>query len=1003
MSDQIDEDLYSRQIYVLGLEAMKRMSNSSVLISGMGGLGVEIAKNIILAGVRSVTVHDTQKTTFLDLGSQFYLTEADIGKNRATACVAKLAELNQHVVVKASEEPLTNEFIGQFNTIVIATNIGFNRIGEISEFCHSKNICFTACQVSGVFGYVFNDFGDKFHVSDPRGEQPSRFMIEYITNAKEGIVTVADHERHNLTDGDFVRFEEVAGMTEINGKEYPVIVVNSYTFKIGDTSNFHEYESVGSGGYGNQIISPIDISFKTFLQAIPEPNVLDVDLTHFSDRLVLLGFLACLKFTDTHPNVQIADKLDQLITIATDLNTQIKLVDEIDDKLIKLLGKQFVYEISPMAAVFGGIVGQEVLKSLSGKFLPIDQFMTLNYQESLPENTTFTLKNDRYDSYRAVFGNAQQEKIEQLRYFMIGSGAIGCEVLKNWAMMGVATQGNGRAIVTDMDRIEKSNLARQFLFRDHDIGQMKSESACKAAQVMNPNMRIEAQTNKLDQSTRDIYNDEFYLQLDGVCNALDNIEARLFSDQMCVYYKKPLLESGTLGPKANFQMVVPYLTESYASSADPPEDNIPACTLHNFPSNMDHCCMWGRDIFSGLFEQGPEIVNKFLTQSDLFAQLKAQSNAALLDALQTIHSNLIDDRPKDFSDCVKWARQKFAEFFNWKIRDLLHMYPLDHVTKSGALFWSGAKRAPDVIEFDPKNPIHTEFIFAAATIRARIYGIKSVSQKEAINIASKVTLKEWTPTKLEIDTGDDEEKKTTVIADDDPRIISLTKDLETLKSQKISQLNIEKFEKDDDSNNHMDFIAAAANLRATNYRIPAATKLEIKRIAGKIIPAISTTTAMVCGFVCLEMYKIHNINPKKLEEYRSGFVNLAICMFALTEPIHCEKKKVPATQLEFSPLWDTIDFNGELTVKDFIDEVKNKFGLRVMTIGVDKYNIYTSYMPAAKKKDRMSKKITQVYSELSKEPVPDYLKFLRIVSICYNDEMEEVPMPDFILNFRNNK
>lgn len=75
----IDEGLYSRQIYVLGKEAMTRMAESKVLISGLGGLGVEVAKNVILSGVKSVTLQDTIATTWDDLSSQFYLRKADIG------------------------------------------------------------------------------------------------------------------------------------------------------------------------------------------------------------------------------------------------------------------------------------------------------------------------------------------------------------------------------------------------------------------------------------------------------------------------------------------------------------------------------------------------------------------------------------------------------------------------------------------------------------------------------------------------------------------------------------------------------------------------------------------------------------------------------------------------------------------------------------------------------------------------------------------------------------
>ncbi|NWS78833.1 UBA1 enzyme, partial [Crotophaga sulcirostris] len=67
---EIDEGLYSRQLYVLGHEAMKRMQTSNVLVSGLRGLGVEVAKNLVLGGVKSVTLHDPQPAAWADLASQ---------------------------------------------------------------------------------------------------------------------------------------------------------------------------------------------------------------------------------------------------------------------------------------------------------------------------------------------------------------------------------------------------------------------------------------------------------------------------------------------------------------------------------------------------------------------------------------------------------------------------------------------------------------------------------------------------------------------------------------------------------------------------------------------------------------------------------------------------------------------------------------------------------------------------------------------------------------------
>ena len=67
----------------------------------------------------------------------------------------------------------------------------------------------------------------------------------------------------------------------------------------------------------------------------------------------------------------------------------------------------------------------------------------------------------------------------------------------------------------------------------------------------------------------------------------------MYMDRRCVYYRKPLLESGTLGTKGNVQVVIPFLTESYSSSQDPPEKSIPICTLKNFPNAIEHTLQVG--------------------------------------------------------------------------------------------------------------------------------------------------------------------------------------------------------------------------------------------------------------------------------------------------------------------------------------------------------------------------------------------------------------------------
>lgn len=91
----------------------------------------------------------------------------------------------------------------------------------------------------------------------------------------------------------------------------------------------------------------------------------------------------------------------------------------------------------------------------------------------------------------------------------------------------------------------------------------KSTAAAKAARSINHALKVNALQNRVSPATEDVFNDKFWGSLDLVVNALDNVNARLYVDSRCVYFGKPLLESGTLGPKCNTQVVMPNMTENY--------------------------------------------------------------------------------------------------------------------------------------------------------------------------------------------------------------------------------------------------------------------------------------------------------------------------------------------------------------------------------------------------------------------------------------------------------
>ncbi|CAF3441504.1 unnamed protein product [Rotaria sp. Silwood1] len=486
----------------------------------------------------------------------------------------------------------------------------------------------------------------------------------------------------------------------------------------------------------------------------------------------------------------------------------------------------------------------------------------------------------------------------------VGSGAIGCEMLKNFAMMGIGCEKNGTVFLTDMDSIEKSNLNRQFLFRSSDISQMKSKVAAEAVRKMNPNINIDAYIDPVGPETEHLYSDDFFEQLNGVANALDNVKARQYIDRRCLYYQKPLIDSGTMGTKASVQVVVPFLTEPYSATHDPADASIPMCTLRNFPNLIEHTIEWARDNFEGLFTIPAQQVEEFIRDSNQFAKRISQCNTSAdkNEMIENVKQILASERPKTFFDCIVWARNIFQKQFYNNIAQLLYNFPLDHVTKTGERFWSGNKRCPHPIEFDVSDKTHLDFIVAASNLIAYIYGIPQVLDHSKIaSEVVKVKVPNFEPkTGVKIHENDEEiraemeeqsRQSVTTSNNGEEEIKEILAQLPKADKIRDIQIHPHEFEKDNDTNFHIDYIVATANLRAENYDIETADRSKIKRIAGHIIPAIATTTAMVTGLVCLEVYKLFQ-GQKNIESYRNSFANLALSFFSFSEPVPPTRKKV---------------------------------------------------------------------------------------------------------------
>ena len=184
---EFDTNLYSRQIRTFGIDTMLKLKNLKVLILGMRGLGIEIAKNIVLSGVKEVKILDKNETLINDLGNNFFLSEENIGKPRDISCLSKLKELNPYVNVDIFRGNL-DEKINNFDVIVITEIMSTEKLFSINENCHNKNIIFIYCLNLGLSCFVFCDFGDKHIITDPNGKERQLYFIKNIDQS--GVITI---------------------------------------------------------------------------------------------------------------------------------------------------------------------------------------------------------------------------------------------------------------------------------------------------------------------------------------------------------------------------------------------------------------------------------------------------------------------------------------------------------------------------------------------------------------------------------------------------------------------------------------------------------------------------------------------------------------------------------------------------------------------------------------------------------------------------------------------
>jgi molybdopterin/thiamine biosynthesis adenylyltransferase len=139
--------------------------------------------------------------------------------------------------------------------------------------------------------------------------------------------------------------------------------------------------------------------------------------------------------------------------------------------------------------------------------------------------------NNRYSRFKLITW-WEQSILKNARILVVGCGALGNEIMKNLAMLGI-----GNIFVVDMDKVEKSNLSRSVLFRKEDEGKSKAETICKRAKEINDEIKIKYFYGNVFELGLGVFKD-----MDLVICGLDNREARLFINQSCWKVNRPWID-----------------------------------------------------------------------------------------------------------------------------------------------------------------------------------------------------------------------------------------------------------------------------------------------------------------------------------------------------------------------------------------------------------------------------------------------------------------------------
>jgi len=327
-SDEIA--LYDRQIRLWGVQAQEKIRNANILLITMKALANEIGKNLVLAGIHSLTIVDHELVTESDLGAQFFISEADIGMNRAEAAAPQIRKLNPRVNVIVDPSDIKTkgpDFFGQFD-IVIATDLQPDTLNIINTATRVNHRPFYTAGVHGFYGFIFSDL----------------IQHDYVIEREKSNVTTAIQAETRTRSVVDVRDKKE------NGKNF-------------------------------EMVTKRELYSTWFLAS--DAAILPADFLRSRRRLkAVTPILSCFRALWEFLQLQngrlpsTSDDLKMFTVLATQKHEHLKLPSEtLRSEVLRKFLQNLGSEIAPVTAVLGGQLAQDVINVLGARQQPIQNMV----------------------------------------------------------------------------------------------------------------------------------------------------------------------------------------------------------------------------------------------------------------------------------------------------------------------------------------------------------------------------------------------------------------------------------------------------------------------------------------------------------------------------------------------------------------------------------------------------------------------------------------------------